>query len=201
MQVDAVRVLMATEWRNIVLNDAGPGEAWSGSPLGSSPSYFQICQWHPGETLLRTRLDGQFTAVLQNADPPDDTIGEYVVGANRLLFGVYAKKTVDAATPPADPSETPGDGFWTLRDVMTLHAYQYYASVAGAVEKYVVTYKFSGGVSQSFSQKGPAELENSIWLSWFLYNPFGLVWDINAFPLHGFFSYNIEASVLVRTVP
>ena len=190
---------MATEWRSQDLISFGPAAGWTIGPLGAGNS-FVLCNWNPGETVLRTRVQGQFTGRLTTIAPATDLTGPYLAGGTLLAFGVWANPAGSASDTPPSPDSLTYDPNFIFNNVMELDQFDFFTEQVGTTEGWQATYRFESADKDSHSKRGPNQNDNNIFISWSLFGPLGPWWTTDSSPEFGFFGYALRFSVLIDHV-
>jgi hypothetical protein len=128
----------------------------------------------PGETLLRTRLEGVLsTNTRWTGTGPAPYDSTWFQGVD-LEVGVYALDSNDVgATPPHtdDSTETPNG--WVLNQSLQPHHLGFFTDSFGNYQ--LVEWSLEGGqVAESFAQRGPMkDLHSQLFLAWHYSDPAG----------------------------
>jgi len=161
--------------------------------------YKQMRVMQLNETVLRTRIQGQ--VVIGTTSPAMFGLSYDLeeIAASRLAFGLWTNPhQLNGGAPQPIPA-TPYDSNWLQHGVMSVAAINSpYVDGTGAT-RCSVLFKLDTGLSESFAQRGPAQVMSDIILVWGFYNPIKSYWNLNVGGQTGIFSAAIGVHMLVET--
>lgn len=189
---------MATrEWRYKVLEGNSSQPNWTLSSLGST-NLLTLCSMAVGETILRTRVQGQIMYEVRDTTPATTQMGTFNAGSQYWGFGVWMSKTgtsVPAQTPPILGSLRDEFVFWnqmTLINLDTFHSQD-------NIDRWNATYGFVNNDNDSTSSRGPCTATSVVQLTWGHANA-GFEPMLNTTAgISAFFAYYMQWGVLIET--
>jgi hypothetical protein len=195
MSVEYVRN-MTHKWRTESFADVADGTDYAFTAI-NNPGFGAVIGINPGESIIRTRVQGQIVVGQKDIHPTTYIPGEYVLGANSMQVGVYYAGPLGVNWPPPNVGQTPSDGGWLMRAQCQLVDMSAFLDV-NSLEYCWGVYNLPSACIDSEASRKPATNASMVGLTWTFFNPLVEFWRENTADVLGLISMAFTVNLLVN---
>lgn len=187
---------MSKFWDVGQINQFSEGTSFDFEDFGS-PFYKQMRVNAVGQTILRTRLQGQILIGVTSPAGFGLSFDFEPLAATSLFFGLWTDPTQAAGGAPQLGPASPYDANWLQHGFMScVHMSTPYVDGTGST-RCSALFRMDTGLSESQGQRGPAKVASDVILTWTFFNPIEEYWRFSVAGQTGLFAGGIGVHMLV----
>lgn len=187
---------MSKQWVSSKITQFSEGTSFDFEDFGP-PGYKQMNTLTAGQTILRTRMQGQVLIGVTSPAGFGLSFDFEPLAACSLFFGLWSNPTQAAGGAPQTGPANPYDANWLQHGFMScVHMSPPYVDGTGST-RCSALYRMDTGLSESFAQRGPSKVASDLILQWTFFNPIEQYWRLNVAGQTGLFSAALSVNTLL----